>query len=345
MYNETRKKINDYLDEGIFPSVSFSFIKGRTSEDYVWGNAQVLPTIEPLTASMLFDVASLTKVVCTTTVVLQLIEKGAIELDAPFIRYYPAFEDGAITIRHLLTHTSDIESYIENRDKLTKEELRLAYQSVKSGAQLGKKVAYTDTGTILLGFMLEKLLEKDVIDIFKECVLDPLGMSESIFLPSDVSKTVPTENHPVRGLLRGQTHDPKAFVLAEHGGNAGLFTNLRDLKKFTTMYLNEGVYQNHRLLKKETILSLLSDQTPTKKGHRSLGWDLKEDKTGELMLFHTGYTGTFLLIDVLGNEAFVFLSNRVHPVDNKEEYIEKRDELIQTYLNEKITNKGESLSF
>lgn len=339
MYNKTKKKIAELIEEGVFPGASFSFIQGHQSEDHTWGNAQVLPQIEPLKRSMLFDVASLTKVICTTTVVLQLLKSNRLELDVPFNNYYPAFHDKKITIRHLLTHTSDIQSYIENRDSLSKDELRSAYSQVKSGENLGKKVAYTDTGTILLGFMLEELVGKPVIEIFKERVLAPLDMIESTFLPTDSAAIVPTENHSVRGLIRGQTHDPKAFVLAEHAGNAGLFTNVKDLKKFTSMYLNEGIYLKNRVLKKQTIDSLLTDHSLAKNGHRSLGWDLKVDANGRSALFHTGYTGTFLVIDPLAKEGFIFLSNRVHPVDKRMEYIEKRDELLEIYLNEKITVK------
>ncbi|MGX7411481.1 serine hydrolase domain-containing protein [Enterococcus caccae] len=345
MYKETSKKIKIMMNEGVFPGVSFSFMTKTESEDHTWGKAQIFPEAEVLDRSLLFDVASLTKVICTTTVVLQLMEAKIIEIDRSLKTYYPAFEDEKITIRHLLTHTSDIQSYIENRDTLSKEELKRAYNQVQSGEALGKKVSYTDTGTILLGFMLEELLGKEVIELFKERVLHPLDMRESIFLPTDSANIVPTENHPVRGLIRGQTHDPKAFVLAEHAGNAGLFTNLTDLKKFTSMYLNEGVYQDTKLLERTTICSLLADQTPNKHGNRSLGWDLKDDLTGRPILFHTGYTGTFLLIDPNEKEAFIFLSNRVHPVDKRAEYIEKRDELIEIYLKEKITNKDESLSF
>jgi len=345
MYKKTKQKIKELMNEGIFSGVSFSFISEDKSEDHTWGNAQILPTVEPLERPLLFDVASLTKVICTTTVVLQLIETGVLKVDVPVHKYYPAIADQRLTIRHLLTHTSDIQSYIENRDSLTKEALRLAYLQVRSGENLGEKVAYTDTGTILLGFMLEELFDNVLIEIFKERVLEPLDMTASVFLPSNSSQIVPTENHPTRGVIRGQTHDPKAFVLAEHAGNAGLFTNLTDLKKFTEMYLNDGKYMENRLLEKTTIELLLTDQTPNKRGQRSIGWDLKKDATGHPLLFHTGYTGTFLLIDPIQKNAFIFLSNRIHPVDNRAQYIEKRDELIQLYLYEKRTNKDESLSF
>ncbi|MCB5951861.1 beta-lactamase family protein [Enterococcus sp. BWT-B8] len=335
MYERTKKLISHYLDEGVFPGASFAFIRGESIEETTIGAAQIFPVREKLTAALLFDVASLTKVICTTTVVLQLVEEKKLCIDETLKKYYPFFQDGRLTIRHLLTHTSDINTFIPNRDQLSQKELIEAYIRIQSGEKLGKESKYTDAGTILLGFMLEELLGKPVIEIFKERVLLPLQMMNSCFLPDDPFKTVPTEDHPVRGLIRGQVHDPKAFVLAEHSGNAGLFTNLEDLEKFVSMYLNRGVYNGKRMLKEETILELLQDHSFVENHKRSLGWDLKWSREQTPYLFHTGYTGTFILMDILKKEAFIFLSNRVHPSDRREEYIAKRDQLLQLYLEEK----------
>ncbi|MGL4695329.1 serine hydrolase domain-containing protein [Enterococcus larvae] len=335
MYEKTKQLIDVYLKENVFPGVSFSFLKNGVGEAETKGLAQIFPEKEQLTNQLLFDVASLTKVICTTTVVLQLMEEGLVQLDNPIKEYYPVFGDPTITIRHLLTHTGDINTYIENRDSLSQEELITAYNQVRSGEQLGKVSKYTDTGTILLGLMLEEILQKPAVAIFQERVLIPLQMTSSCFLPDDPSKTVPTEVHPARGLIRGQTHDPKAFVLAERAGNAGLFTNLTDLEKFVTMYLNKGIYDGLQFLQEATILGLLKDHSFAENHPRSLGWDLKKGTDGTMYLFHTGYTGTFILMDILSQEAFIFLSNRVHPVDKRAEYIEKRNQLIQLYLEEK----------
>ena len=340
MYLQTQKAIEKKKEQGIFPGAVFGFVEETAQEIHVIGNARLVPEVLPMREEHLFDVASLTKVICTTSVVLKLLEDGKIHVDHPLKNYLSGFEDESITIRHLLTHTSDINTWIENRNELNQEELRAAYLTLKAGENLGKVVKYTDAGTILLGFMLEEIYWEDAIDIFQDEVLNPLGMMQSMFLPRASNRIVPTQQLASGEVIHGVTHDPKARILAEHAGNAGLFTNMVDLMKFVEMYLHLGRVENGTFLKKETILGLLNDQTPFENGHRSLGWDLKEDLTdGHPLLFHTGYTGTFLLLDVKKHSAFVFLSNRLHPQDHREEYIRHRDEILRIYLKEKALQK------
>ena len=128
------------MKKGVFSGASFCFIEGEKEESNCWGLAQVKPTKEQLTSAMLFDVASLTKVVGTTTVILQLVEEGKIILDQSLQTYYPSFQDSNITIRHLLTHTADLQGYIPNRDQLNAQELKDAYNhSFHAGKAIGKK--------------------------------------------------------------------------------------------------------------------------------------------------------------------------------------------------------------
>lgn len=339
MYEQTQKKISELMEHGIFPGVDYAFVKNGKVENHLLGHAQVYPSMEKMQEGMLFDVASLTKVVGTTTVILKLWENGEIEVDQPLQTYLPSFEDGQVTVRHLLTHTSDIHAYIPHRDKLSKSQLREAFYHMKSGKQIGERAVYTDTGMILLGFMIEQLYQKNVQQVIEEEVLIPLNMTASCFSPADKNRCVPTERHPVRGLIRGEVHDPKAHTLGENCGSAGLFSTQRDLLIFAQMILNQGTVNHQPFLKKETIKRLFKDQTPTHGLGRSFGWDLKFDvQDHHPMLFHTGYTGTFLLIDLEKQEIFSFLSNRIHPDDNRERYLEKRDEILKIYLNEKVDN-------
>ena len=340
MYPETKQLILNKLEEDHYPGVVGAFIKHKHVETFSAGHAQIVPETQPMTADLLFDVASLTKVIATTSLVLRLWEDGKIDLDKPLHHYLPAFENETITIRHLLTHTSNIETWIPNRDQLSQEQLIEAYLKLQPGDQLGKLVKYTDAGTILLGLMLEEIFQEPATELFEEQVLAPLGMMHSTFLPYPSKRIVPTQQLASGEVLRGVTHDPKARVLAEHAGNAGLFLDLEDSITFVKMYLNLGKAENGRFLEEQTIRSLLQDHTPTKKGNRSLGWDLKKGlEQQQPILFHTGYTGTFLLIDIIEQEAFIFLSNRIHPTDHREAYIRCRDEIVEKFLKEKALLK------
>lgn len=326
MYPNTQQKIEEKRQLGVYSGVAYHFFDGSKEEQQIIGEAALKPEREKLTKAHLFDVASLTKVICTTSVVLRLLEQEKVTLDEPLQIYLPTFKDSKITIRHLLTHTSDIVTWIPNRDQLSSEALKQAYLGLEAGEQLGKEVKYTDAGTILLGFLLEYMYEESLTTIFKREVLQPLGMAESYFPPiAPLLPVVPTEQLEDGTILKGLTHDPKARILAEHAGNAGLFTTIDDVALFVRMYLrNSGEY-----FKQTTIEKLQQDQTPNQKGARSLGWDLK----GE-WLFHTGYTGTFILLHIKKQQGMIFLSNRVHPIDFRERYIQERDEIIATYLAE-----------
>lgn len=336
MYPETKQLILKKLEEGVYPGVVAAFVSQGETESFSAGFAQLVPEKQLMEEDLLFDAASLTKVIATTSLILRLWEDGKIDLDQSLHEYLPAFENRTITLRHLLTHTSDIKTWIPDRDQLSQEELIAAYLKLQPGDQLGKTVKYTDAGTILLGLMLEEIYQEPLVEVFQEQVLEPLGMMDSLFLPFPSKKIVPTEQLPTGEVLRGITHDPKARVLAEHAGNAGLFIDLKDSLSFIEMYLNKGLVKDGRFFEEQTIEALLQDQTPEKNGDRSLGWDLKRDYNDQHpILFHTGYTGTFFLIDIIDQEAFVFLSNRIHPVHHREVYIQNRDEIIENFLKEK----------
>ncbi len=335
MYSRTQIKIKKYLNEAVMPGVSYAFFKGGQVETQTEGFAQIVPKKELLTASMLFDMASLTIVIGTTTMILKLLEAGKIAIDCPLQVYLPSYRDERVTLRHLLTHTSDINGYIENRNDLSASELQKAILQLKSSPNLGEKIVYTDTGTILLGFMLEEIYERPVQNLFMTEILQPLRMKTSTFQPV-AADCAASEIHPTRGLIRGQVHDPKAHILGIHCGSAGLFSSLADSVAFVQMLLAKGRQADgSSFLQEKTILSLLQNYAPVKTGGRSLGWDLKFSKRdGHPLLFHTGYTGTFLLVDILDQEAFIFLSNRTHPADHRAEYVIQRNQLIEEYLQE-----------
>lgn len=337
MYPKTQKFIDTLLNDKTYPGANYGFIKNDQLKTYSIGHSQIVPDVELMTLNHLFDVASLTKVIGTTTLILQLWEKGDIDLNEPLNTYYPDFKNTKITILELLTHTSNVQSYIKNRDALSAVELKKALLTLQPGDLQGQEATYTDTGSLLLGFFLEDYYNDSIQSLIKTLVLQPLKMQYSTFSPSKHIPIAPTENHQTRGLIKGVVHDPKAFTLKEHCGSSGLFSSLNDCLIFCQMFLNYGQADGQAsILKKETIQQLNRDWTNDQQFNRSLGWDLVSGKKNEPpLLYHTGYTGTFMLIDIFNQEAFVFLSNRVHPIDNRDDYLVKRNQLIAIYLDEK----------
>lgn len=334
MYPKTEAYMAELIKANKIPGISYAFYSDKARLVNQIGYQQLFPEKKALEAHTQYDMASLTKVICTTTIILKLIEAKKIEIDQSLHYYLPEFLDEDVTIRELLTHTSDINPFIPNRDSLNQVALKEAMLKLKSGDKRGEVVAYTDTGTVLLGFLIEEFYNRPVQEVFQDEILIPLDMLESTFFEVNLEKVAPTELTQKRGLIKGQVHDPKAFVLGKHCGSAGLFATVEDTLKFVEMLFNRGLVDDQTFLREETVMSLLKDYTKGNSKPRSLGWDLIEYEN-RVLLYHTGYTGTFMIIDVLKREAFVFLSNRVHPNDNRDEYLQLRDELIQIYLKER----------
>lgn len=334
MYYNTRKLIQCYIEDHTLPGASYAFIKQQENRQYREGLAAVIPHKEPIKENQQYDVASLTKVMLTTTVILQLWESGAVALEDAVQTYLPDFRANQVTIRHLLTHTSALNGFIPNRDALSASELKAALLRLPVEDSFGTEVKYSDTNMILLGYIIEGIENETLSAVFEKRVLQPLNLQHSTFHPADPAQCAPTEKQPNRGVIRGVVHDPKALVLGDHCGSAGLFSTLNDVTRFSQMLLQKGQLEGIRILQESTVEQLLQDWTPNGNLERSLGWDLKVRKQ-DRYLFHTGFTGTFILLDIKKQEAFIFLSNRVHPISDTPAYLKKRDRLIETYFSEK----------
>lgn len=332
MNEQTTTLLHRLVTKKVVPGVSYAYLHQGQLQTEVFGDAQLVPTVEPLKKGALYDLASLTKVIGTTTVILKLAEQGALKIDDPVAKYLPKFTDERVTLRHLLTHTSALSGYIKNRDELNATELMAALYTLKPAAWLGKKVVYADIGLILLGQIIEQFYHYPVQQVITKEVLAPLNMSDATFTP-EKARCIPTELTAKRGLIKGVVHDPKAYVLKEHCGSAGLFASLADLVTFAKWML--APEKNTAVLQPQTIANLFADQTPTKTLKRSLGWDLRYDSTNTPCLYHTGFTGTFMLLDQKGQNALIVLSNRVHPIADNEEFLVRRDEIVASYLSEK----------
>lgn len=330
-YQKTVAKIHQFVDAGIVPGVSYSIIDDDGVQTDVFGKQELLPQRLALHEGELYDLASLTKVIGTTSLILKLLVSGKISLTDSFSKYFPEWQSPQVTIRHLLTHTSDIVGYIPNRNNMSKPQLKTALLSLKSGSDLGKVVHYQDYNFIFLGWVATHVMGKPVQQLISDLVLRPLELQHATFTPKQIMNVVPTELIPSEGLIRGIVHDPKARILGADCGSAGLFASLDDLIHFSKWLLGDIKYTN--FLPDVWLDQLFVDQTPGHTNNRSFGWILRHFD-GHPYILHTGYTGTLIVVDRVTHKALVFLSNRVHPDPSNKLFLPYRSELIRTFVAE-----------
>jgi CubicO group peptidase (beta-lactamase class C family) len=269
----------------------------------------------------LYDLASLTKVVATTTALMVLFDQGKVELDAPVSTYLPEFSGGLkdqVTVRHLLTHRAGLSAGRELwRMASTPAEARAAVISSPINCTPGACYEYSDLGADLLGFIAEAVSGESLEGLLQKQVFRKLAMNDTRFRLSDAdaARTAPTEIAPPRGYpLRGEVHDENAYALGGVAGHAGLFSTAADLSVFAQMLLDGGVYNGTRIVADSTVQLF----TRRAAGHRALGWDTCAGGAGcgqfmsERAFGHTGFTGTSLWIDPDRQMFVVLLTNRVH---------------------------------
>jgi uncharacterized protein YbbC (DUF1343 family) len=289
-----------------------------------------------MTLDTIFDVASLTKVVATTTSMMKLIEDGKVRLTDRVSAYFPGFErynKGNITVRQLMTHTSGLRPDVDLGDMWVgyDKAIELAIEEIPT-APPGERFVYSDINYFLLGDIVKRVSGLPLDQFAKKHIFDPLAMKDTGFTPAAAlrGRIAPTEKctpygWPCEGpdmrMLRGVVHDPTARRMAGVAGHAGLFSTAADLSIFCRMLLNGGSYNGVRILSPLAVAKMTSPAAgPNEQNVRGLGWDIDStfsSNRGELLPIgsfgHTGFTGTSLWIDPLTRAFVVFMSNRVHP--------------------------------
>lgn len=322
----------------IIPGASYGLINGEAVGTHQLGVAATVPERLELWPHALYDLASVSKVVGTTTVALQLMVTGQLDVTRDVQAYLPEFKTTGVTVQNLMTHTSGISGYIPNRNALPAADLLAAINDLPiSRANLNHRVVYTDLGLILMGLIIERLTGQPVQRVITERVLQPLGLPDATFTPT-VNQAVPTVYSRRSGLLRGIVHDPKGRILGARCGSAGLFASVRDLVRFSQLML--GQLDVPQVLAQPSIQALYRDWTPNGHLRRSFGWNLWHLADRSPVIFHTGYTGTLLMLDRRHQSGLVFLSNRVHPQVNDRQFLPARRRLIAAWLADTLELKG-----
>jgi len=295
----------------------------------------------------MYDLASLTKVVVTTTLVEKLVEgdfASALDLDAPIERYLPEWANGPqpewrrrVTVRNLMTHTSGLPPFKEYwRTSNGKADTLQDIFAEPLEYQPGTKVVYSDLGIILMAEIIQRLTGQPLDVLAREYIFDPLGMKDTMYNPPKKlwPEIAPTEfdTQMRHRLVQGEVHDENAYAIGGVSGHAGVFSTSPDLAAFCQMLLNGGVYAQHRILKRATIAEFTVPQ-PLTKNTRTLGWVVPTEGSSSGHYFslqsygHTGFTGTTIWIDPDRQVFVVLLTNRVNPTRENHKIAEVRPEV------------------
>ncbi|MGA7906059.1 MAG: serine hydrolase [Candidatus Sulfotelmatobacter sp.] len=288
-----------------------------------YGHRALEPRREAMTVDTVFDLASLTKVIATTTAVMQLVERGKVRLNDPVAKYLPEFAQNGkqdITVRQLLTHYSGLEPDLDLKTPWEGKETayRMAFAETPEDPP-GSEFTYSDINFIVLGALVERVSGEALDAYATQHIFAPLKMTHTRFEPPRAwrAKIAPTQYDEHEHMLRGVVHDPTARRMGGVAGHAGLFSTADDLAKFAQGLLNGG----------DGILSAASvekmtqpEQPPSAPVLRGFGWDIDSpfsSNRGDLFPVgsygHTGFTGTSLWIDPTTESYIILLTNAVHP--------------------------------
>jgi CubicO group peptidase (beta-lactamase class C family) len=269
----------------------------------------------------IYDLASLTKVIGTTTAAMILFDEGKLVLDEKVTHYLPAFTGGlkdVVTVRELLEHRSGLPAGRDLwRHAHTPEEARQLVLDTPLEYRPDAGQVYSDLGADILGMVVESVAAMPLDQFLATRVFTPLGMRDTGFRPADslVYRIAPTEVSPPRGYpVRGEVHDENAFALGGVAGHAGLFGTASDLAVFAQMMLNGGTYDGVRIVSDSTVHLF----TARASGTRALGWEVADGQHGAGSYLsgsaygHTGFTGTSMWIDPEREMFVILLTNRVH---------------------------------
>jgi len=325
-FTEIDAAVREGIQRGIYPGAVVvigrrdSLLYARGYGHFTWSGSSPVPSPD----STLWDVASITKVVSTTSIAMRLVDRGKLDLDAPVRHYLPRFSGGHkndVTVRMLLDHTSGLKSYVpfylKARGSRTRAvDLLYAQPLVRTP---GDSAEYSDLNALLLGLMEEKIAGLPLDQLAKREVFEPLGLTQTMYRPPARLKPRIAPSGVWRGQpVPGDVNDQNAVAMGGVAGHAGVFSTGMDLARYAQVWLRSGRGLDGSWVSPETIRRFLVKGP--RSGSRLLGWDTPEAKPDEPSVFgslvsdasygHTGFTGTELWVDPARDLFLVFLTNR-----------------------------------
>lgn len=336
--------ITEAIADEAFPGAAVVVGRGNTVIKMDGYGYHTYTSDVPVTPESVFDLASITKVVATTSVVMRLVDSGELDLDSPIAQYLPAFAQNGkenVTFRHLLTHTGGLQPFrrFYAEGITTRQGVIDAIMAEPLIYEPGSEMRYSDFSMITVALAVEKITGQSLDDYAREHIFEPLGMFNTSFRRTGRAdrNVVPTEvdDYFRNRLIQGEVHDEAAWILGGTAGHAGLFSTAKDLAKFTYMLTQNGQIGGDTFIQPETLAEFTSPVDPTKEMHtRGLGWDtksLENSSAGEYFSLrsygHTGFTGNSFWVDPETELFVILLTNRVYPTRNNRKHLPVRKEL------------------
>jgi CubicO group peptidase (beta-lactamase class C family) len=343
-FAEIDSAIDGAIAERKLPGAVFRVERNGAAYEKAYGRLSYEPGAANMTADTLFDAASLTKVLATAPSVMLLAQEGKLDLDARLASYFPECANGgkeAITIRHLLTHTSGLPSGLPARPAWSGDAAAHALACAQKVTNpSGTSFRYSDINYVLLGQLVARVSGMPLDQFAQQRIYTPLKMRDTGYLPlrrAAAAGIAPTHKSPAAAgdkalhddlaadqVLQGVVHDPTARRMQGVAGSAGVFTTARDLARFARMMLNGGELDGVRVLSRDSVRLMTTAQSPAGvEALRGMGMDIDSPYAVRPRGIrfpvgsygHTGFTGCVLWIDPNSRTFYVFLSNRVYPDD------------------------------
>jgi len=356
-FSSSWSMIDEAIDRKLFPGAQILVIKdSEILAEKSFGYQTFDPTSNKIDSNTIYDIASLTKVIATTPIIMKLIKKKYLHLNHEIYQFYPEFRGewrDKVTIKHLLTHSSGLKGYEQyfkdTKNKNREDIIEDIIFKQKLLFEPGTELEYSDLGMILLMDIAEKVTGRKFSKLVQSWIFNPMNMSDSYFNPSDsiIDRIPPTEidNLYRNKIVKGIVHDENAFLMGGVSGHAGVFSNSHDIAKYAQTMINFGVYNGTRVFSPRSIRKITKKQNMPYGSDYALGWDTPSlkgnssagDFFSEGSYGHLGFTGTSLWVDPNKKIIIILLTNRTFPTRDKIGMHKLRrdfhNEIMSTILN------------
>src|SRR5271157_3610272 len=315
------------INEKVFPGCVVGFLSGGTQHAVLaFGRHTFDAVSKAMDKDSIFDVASITKAIPTSSLALQLIDTGRLRLDDKVKRFIPEFSSSRserVLVRHLLTQTVNYNFRLSSLKDSGPQAILNAICTSELSDEPGSTFFYSNATSILLGMVVEKVFGECLAVSAQREFFDPLGMARTSFFTDGFSRDdiVPTEIDPWRRrTIQGEVHDESAWALRQVmvAGSAGLFSTVPDILRFLRMLLNDGFHEGRRYFSASCLEQMVTNQTPSLGLQAGLGWELNQERymgsvCSRSTIGKTGFTGCVCMADMAAKSAMAMLSNWTYP--------------------------------